>query len=182
MNTLLIDFQNFKKRLAEGIDIEHYILLVLAFQDSEKIPEIILDFKKKYLPLQTLGWVKILEDGIEIRQKGLDILEITDDINFDEFWDAFPVSTPSGRSLRAAHKEWTGNLTRDYVTCKKKYLSKVKKKHVHEVIVKTIKGRVASGDYEYMNNMETYINQRKWEVDFHKYYGKESTGTNSKLI
>ncbi len=182
MSVINIDFKNFQAKIKKGFDIENYILLNIVLQQPENIPEIFLDFKEKFLSLQAFGYVKILNDGVEIRQAGKEFLGHSEEIDFDEFWNAFPVSTPSGRPLRAANKEWNGTLTRDYTVCKKKYLSKVKKIHVHNVIVKTVKGRVASGNYEYMNNMETYINQEKWQVDFPKYYKKESTGTNSKLI
>lgn len=178
---LIIDLINFKKRYERDLSIEEYFLLVLCVQFPEQIPNIVCNFKEKFVSLQTLGMVKILEDSVEIRQKGLDILDFKKDINFDEFWDAFPVSTPSGRILRSANKVWSETLTRDYIICKKKYLSKVKTVSTHNTIVKIIKGRVLSGEYEYINNMETYINQEKWQQDV-KYHKFAATGTNSQMI
>ncbi len=174
-----IDIYNFK---SSRLSIEEYFLLAIAVYSSDDIPVVFDRFKEVYLPLQEKGLVKILEDSVEIRQAGTDLMGLTEQVNFDEFWEAFPVSTPSGRPLRPANKEWRGDLTRDYRVCKKKYLSKVKNKHTHEAILQTVKGRVASGDYEYINNLETYINQQKWQTDFGRFYKRSATGTNSKFI
>ena len=161
-----IDLDNLKK---SGLSVELYVLLQLIYEDREYCP---LNWgvtpEEVYLWIDSLeadGYIKILEDSIEPRQKLIDLFESKNNINFDEFWNVFPASTRSGRPLRAANKEFGGKLTRDYEVCRKKYLSKVKTEKLHHQIVDIVAARVASNDIEYMNNMETYINQSKWEVD-----------------
>jgi hypothetical protein len=111
-------------------------------------------------------WVKYCEDTIELRSKAKELFTPKNPVvNFDEFWEVFPITTPSGRVLRAAKKMWGDKPTRDYEVCKKKYLSKVKAVETHNKIVSIINARVNSKDYEYMNNIETYINQQKWQQD-----------------
>ena len=111
-------------------------------------------------------WIKKVEEGYILRDKGRQLFEKKNsNINFDEFWDVFPSSTPSGRPLRASSKEWGGKPTRDYMPCKEKYLSKITAAESHNKIVQIVKARVSSKDYEFMNNMETYINQEKWQQD-----------------
>jgi hypothetical protein len=121
--------------------------------------------------LELKGYIKIigenLPEDLDFRPEYTTLVTpINTKINFDEFWDAFPTTTRTGRILRAVNK--TNNQckpTRDYEICKKKYLSKVKSEELHKNIVAIIKARVASGDYEYINGMEIYINQCKWERD-----------------
>ena len=111
-------------------------------------------------------WIKPTDSGYELRQKGRDLFVDSESlINFDEFFENFPHTTPSGRVLRAKNKLFGGVPSRDYVVCKKKYLDKVRTLELHRQAVEIIKARVASKDYEYINNLETYINQRKWEQD-----------------
>lgn len=163
---LVIDLDNLKK---SNIFVEEYLYLQLIHEGLNP-----LDFnwsvgKAVITDLELLEqnlWIKKVDEGYILRDKGRQLFEKKNsDINFDEFWDVFPSSTPSGRPLRASSKEWAGKPTRDYVTCKKKYLSKITTVESHNKIVKIIKARVSSKDYEFMNNMETYINQEKWQQD-----------------
>ena len=163
---LVIDLDNLKK---SGIFVHEFLLLSLINEGLN--PEeygliqghqLLID----YNVLEQNMYIKSTEDGYILRDKGRQLFEKKNsDINFDEFWDVFPSSTPSGRPLRASSKEWAGKPTRDYVTCKKKYLSKIKTLESHNKIVQIVKARVSSKDYEFMNNMETYINQEKWQQD-----------------
>ncbi len=125
-------------------------------------------------------FVKKTENGYELRSKGRELFGNKSDINFDEFWEAFPAHTPDGRILRASSKKWHGKETRDYTTCKQKYLSKVKNKEIHNEIVRIITARVNSGDYKYINNIETYINQQCWQKDV-KYLKSEQDWSNQRV-
>ena len=163
---LVIDLDNLKK---SNIFVEEYLYLQLIHEGLNP-----LDFNWSFgsgiiadldLLEQNL-WIKKVEEGYILRDKGRQLFEKKNsDINFYEFWDVFPSSTPSGRPLRASSKEWGGKPTRDYITCKKKYLSKITTVESHNKIVQIVKAKVSSKDYEFMNNMETYINQEKWQQD-----------------
>ena len=58
-------------------------------------------------------------------------------------------------------------MTRDFESCYKKYRSKVKDLSEHEDVIKATKAMLYDykrrGAMEYMQNLETYINQRTWE-------------------
>lgn len=158
-----IDLKTLKE---SGLFVDEFIFLALINEGEDPLmdgyhwPSGIME------RLESNMWVKYCEDTIELRAKGRELFENKNStINFDEFWDVFPVTTPSGRVLRAAGKEWRGEPTRDYVVCRKKYLTKVKTEEAHKKIIQIIQARVTSKDYEYMNNMETYINQSKWQQD-----------------
>ena len=157
-----IDLDNLKK---SHEFIENYVFMQMIYEGIDVEDYNWSDYSELKYELQDSGYIKILEDSIEPRQKLIDLFETKNNINFDEFWNVFPASTISGRPLRAANKEFGGKLTRDYEVCKKKYLSKVKTEKLHHQVVDIVAARVASNDIEYMNNMETYINQEKWQVD-----------------
>lgn len=162
MEILQLDLKQYR---GSGLFFEEYICLLLIYHGIN--PELYI-FQDTHLfsNLSEEGYIKKIEGRWQLRGKAEEIFENSEEsINFDEFWDAFPATTPKGRALRAANKLWTGIYTKDYVVCKKKYLSKVKSKASHDKIVQIVKSRVDSGDYEYMNNMETYINQEVWQRD-----------------
>jgi hypothetical protein len=171
---LQIDFEYLKKARKSNILPEDAIILYILYnKEFKEIEEwvfpIALPKLLKYYEEQ--GFIKItgenpLED-LEFRESFTTLVTpINSKINFDEFWDAFPQSTKSGRVLRALNKtNLQGKHTRDYDVCKKKYLSKVKSEELHEQIVATLKKRVELNEYEYINGIEVYINQSKWERD-----------------
>ena len=174
MNTVLIDVDNLAK---SGLHIMYYLPLQMIAEgnmDAVRFLPADIDFKQ----LENQGWIKINEDGEpEPRQKLLDLFPPEKGIDFDEFWDAFPVKTRSGRVLRAANKMFQGKLSRDYTVCRKKYLAKIKTAESHAVAVAAIKAKVDSGDINYLNGIEVYINQNKWEADSQLigkiYHGKD---------
>ena len=165
-----------KAMINTNYSIALYLLYHKAYKEFEEWRWLIYQTKDYYelqyfKKLESEGWIKItgtnLPFDLEFRKNFITLVTpINSKINFDEFWDASPASTRSGRVLRAVNKiNSQGKPTHDYEVCKKKYLSKVKSVKLHENIVAIIKARVAYNDYEFMNNLETYINQRKWERD-----------------
>lgn len=159
---------NLKKLKESDIFVEEYLLLALIYNGEDISNYKFINGEMEHLlyALEQEMWVSKVDDEYVLRSKALALFEEEKNtINFDEFWNEFPSSTPKGRPLRAASKEWGGKITKDYETCRKKYLSKVKNIKIHLQIVEIVKARVSSGDYEYMNNMETYINTQKWEQD-----------------
>lgn len=176
---LTINFDILKK---SGLFVEEFIFLQMVKEGKyniEDVPNWADPLMEETLERNL--WVRSTEEGYELRGKARELFEqFEPKINFDEFWDAFPSSTPKGRPLRAGSKEWGGNPTRDYTVCKKKYLAKVKNIPTHNKIVAVVKARVATGDYEFMNNMETYINQQKWQQDV-KYLKQDKDWTTQRV-
>ena len=137
-------------------------ILISKLKDSNSL------LQDKLKKLEKDGWLKIIESAVVLREKTLSMFSEQSNIDFDEFWNAFPKKTPNGRPLRASNKIISGLMTRDYRVCSKKYLSVVKDNKLHKEIVKIIqvKNRILPDDKKnFENNMETYINQRKWEQD-----------------
>ena len=170
MQEICINLDNLKD---SELYVEEYICLQMI---NEGIQPESFKFSDTSM-LQALSdnlWIKPTDDGWELRSKAIDLFKSRTSINFDEFWTAFPYTTPNGRVLRAENKEWAGKPTRDYLVCKKKYLAKVKNPEAHNLIVRIIQARVDSGDYNYINNMETYINQEVWQKDI-KYLKNENS-------
>ena len=178
MNNIQIDLDFIINAAKKDISVSTAILLWLIYNKEEKgyteyIENCTVEFNiKEFLTICEMeGLVKItgenLPEDLEFRPVFTNLVTPNKlSINFDEFWDVFPSSTRSGRPLRAVNKANSqGKPTRDYEVCKKKYLSKVKNEELHKLIVSIIKKKVELNDYEYINNMETYINQCKWERD-----------------
>lgn len=155
---------NLDKLKESGLFVEEFVYLQMIHDGLE--PEAFKMSDKNALQHLSEGmWIKPTEGGWELRAKAVALFTVVSTVNFDEFWEAFPATTPDGRALRAGSKEWGGKPTRDYLVCKKKYLAKVSDKESHDKIVSIIRARVNSGDYKYINNLETYINQEVWQKD-----------------
>lgn len=122
----------------------------------------------------------LILDESQITEKAYILIYGNSKIDFDEFWNSFPTNTPSGRPLKAKSKEFHGRLTKDYEICRVKYLNAVKSQELHNDIVKIIKARVLAKDYEFINNMETYINKRAWEKDTNYLYNNSIRNTTNK--
>ena len=176
---------NLKSFLDSKLTIVEFFILALINEGEQLDKYIEPDKLVDSLTLNSLVsnlWIKKTEDGWRLRSKAKKYFEQHNpDVNFDEFWDIFPITTPSGRILRASSKVWRNAPTRDYEVCKKKYLSKVKDVESHNKIISIIKARIESKDYEYMNNMETYINQSKWQQDVKYLSIKPQTGKINEL-
>jgi len=161
MNILSIDLDLMKE---SGLFPDEFMLISII--NSGINPDLFQWREDMIQSMKDTLWIDKPLDEYILRSKSLEILEKPNNsINFDEFWDSFPTQTNKGRVLRTTSKEWGGKPTRDYLVCKKKYLSKVKTPEAHKKIVEIIKARVISNDTEYMNNLETYINQAIWERD-----------------
>lgn len=162
MNVINIDLDEMKE---SGLFPHEFMLLSII---NEGINPDLYTWPEGLIQSMTENiWVTRSEEGeYLLRSKAKPYFEAKENvINFDEFWDAFPVVTQLGRTLRSSSKTWGGKPTKDYVTCKKKYLSKVKTVEEHNNIVAIIKARVNSKDYEFINGIEVYINKESWQRD-----------------
>jgi len=175
-----IDLKALKK---SGLFVDEFMFLALINEGEDPLAGEYHWPSKMLENMENNMWVKYCEDTIELRSKAKELFEPKHPVvNFDEFWEVFPVTTPSGRILRASKKMWIGKPTRDYEVCRKKYLAKVKSVEIHNKIIQIVKARVASKDYEYMNNLETYINQQKWQQDVKYLSFKPQIGRTSEMV
>jgi hypothetical protein len=166
-------------KLAElGISIEQWIILNFIYLGEQDLLNELV--KKQYISLEELKileekYIKLLDyeqygSVAELRQEGKNLFVSEKNLNFDEFFEAFPVKTSDGRVLRTSQKlNGVGDETEGYKRAKKLYLQKVKGQKEHEFAVNVVKARANSGDTKYMNNIETYIRQKVWEADQAKY-------------
>ena len=161
MNVINIDLDDMDK---SQLFADEYVLLCLINDGIN--PELYTWREGLIQSMSNNLWIDKPSDEYVLRSKAKELFENKkSEVNFDEFWDVFPVATQSGRVLRSASKVWGGRPTKDYLVCKKKYLSKVKTIDSHNNIVAIVKARVASKDYEYMNGIEVYINKETWQRD-----------------
>ena len=179
MNTINIDLDELKKF---GLFPHEFMLLSIINEgfnpDSYIWPDGVIQNMTENIWITKDG-----EGQYLLRGKAKVFFETKESIiNFDEFWDAFPAATPSGRVLRSESKIWGGRPTKDYVTCKRKYLSKVKDINAHNKILTIIKARVNSRDYDYINGMEVYINKEAWQQDSKYLTTKAKTGNINEMV
>lgn len=173
-----IDLEKLKEIITgKNIFIDEYIFLYLLFLNKEEEAN---DFFHIMAGINTFklhkeNYITTENKPYKLTEKGTQLFkEVESSINFDEFWENFPTSDGAGRITRRG-KLWNGSLTAGYISCKKKYISKVKTKQQHDEIVRIIKARVASGDVRYINGIEVYINQCNWEKDAIKYDYESNT-------
>jgi len=105
---------------------------------------------------------------VELTDKGRDLFEASDrfiDKAFDEVYNLYPRQVSDGRGgyrvLRAK-----GLDSEDAKICKKKYEAVIKgNKDLHSKIVKSLKTELLmrKNSMMYMQNLQTWINQRAWE-------------------
>lgn len=153
---------------------EYFILMLLVEKEMDTLKELYPTFPSTVFSLEMDNYIRVINndcwDSIIITTKATSIFSAKGDsnINFDEFWDNFPIKTPSGRCLRPNNKMWGGETTKDYTEAKKKYLTVVKSLENHQTIVSILveKSKKATiSDKEFENSIITYINQRKWQKD-----------------
>ena len=123
MNVISIDLDEMKK---SGLFPHEFMLLSII---NEGISPDLYTWPDGLIQSMTENvWITKNEEGeYLLRSKAKVYFEAKENIiNFDEFWDAFPFVTPSGRELRGQNKMWGKKLTDNYIESRKKYLQKVK--------------------------------------------------------
>lgn len=104
MNELIISMDTFEK---SELSLYEYVILQLVHEDLE-LPDD-LDTHQTIKELENKMYVKVLEDTIVLRQKGLDIFEQkqTKGVTFDEFWEEYHnISGLPKTDREAARKYW----------------------------------------------------------------------------
>lgn len=88
-------------------------------------------------------------------------------VDFDEIFNLYPFKTPNGRMLHTKNKEIAGKETKEYKYLKNKYLLRVHTESLHNQVVNAtkmmLKDKAATNSLDYLQQLETYINQQGWE-------------------
>lgn len=154
---------NIESVLKYKLTINEYIYLRDLYVDNkDKIDELyfLIDNINED-SLQDRGFVKITEDSIILRQKTIEMFEPLD--LFYKFLSTFPIKTPSGRYLSPARVDGIA-----VKKLKKKWESLFKNNNVLEaraieVLEAELKWRRNSGNLEYINAMEAWLNGGNYE-------------------
>lgn len=86
-----------------------------------------------------------------------------EETRFEEFWTTFPRKTPSGRILRAATtKAQTAKIA--LILFKKAVATEEEALIAIRGLKLEIKSRMMANGLEYMNNVQTYIRSKNWEL------------------
>ena len=156
---------NITNLLNSGITVNEYLYLRNLYVKQE---DKIIDLYKLIESisedsLQNRGFIKITDNEIVLRNKGIELFEKKD--LFYKFLSTFPIKTPSGRYLSPSKVEGLA-----VEKLKKKWDSLFKNKEDYqikaiEVLEAEMKWRIKSRNMEYMHAMEAWLNQG----DFEKY-------------
>lgn len=165
---------NFSCLKETGLTPDMYMLLHWKYYGNYLLPGqmVLLYFEDDDLALkhmEDLGYIKITgPTKFELRQKGIDLFKLEDDDqNWLEFLGKFPLKVPSrnggSRALKVGNPDSKAN-----VKMKKKYLSIIKgnpslHKHIIKVLEAEIKMRKDSGQLQFMNAMEAWLNQATYD-------------------
>lgn len=160
-----------------------YVYLAVLYDQGYKVANILAKISKEEKKL-LITEDFIYEDlfgNIGMHDKTINIFkgEASTDSLFDELYKTFPRKVPDGkggfRVLRADSLD-----SKDAKTCKKKYLEIIKNDvSAHKKIINALgtELRARKNSMQYMNNLETWLNQRVYE----KYIGlEEGFGNNEK--
>ena len=112
--------------------------------------------------LQDLGFIKITTEGPVLRHKDFDLFEDAKD-NFYRFLNTFPIKTPKGRYLSPSKLE---GVAVEALKAKWNKLFKGQRaaeNRAIEVLEAEVAHRNKTGDQEYMNACEAWLNQANYE-------------------
>jgi hypothetical protein len=143
-----------------GLTIDKYLVLLYKYLQSKGIQSEYFNPPVLYNSVSELlssNWLDI--DG-NLLPKALELFESKDD-KFEEFYNTFPQRVPSGRPLRAT----TVNSKAGKVTHKKwlKEVNKSDRNKVIQLLKKQVEFMQFKGNLEYLNNIDTWLNQHVWE-------------------
>lgn len=145
-----------------NLTISEYLHLKVLFEHNsfQSLTGIVepIDFSD----LQQRGFIKILNNEIVLRQKGVELFDIKDDL-FLSFLNRFPIKTPSGRYLSPL-----GSYTIKSKNVEKKWnklfgKNKFKQQRAIDVLEAELEWRKQTNQLEYMQNIETWLNQGNYE-------------------
>lgn len=168
---IAIDFSCLK---STGLTPDWYMLLHWKYHNNYELPESMQllyldDDDLALIHLQDLNYIKITgNNDFELRQKGIDLFLVDNETTaWLEFLGKFPMKVPargSGtRALKVANPDSKAN-----VKLKKKYINIIKgKPELHKKIIKVLEAEVKmrkdSGQLQFMNAMEAWLNQANYD-------------------
>lgn len=162
---------NLIQLLKLNLNVNEYLTLLKLRYISENIQFPFISAQSHLDSLSAKGFLDVNGDSLILTAKGAKVFKTSSNIkisesDFEQFFDLYPSKTPSGRRLRSSAKSG-GGYTRDFEVCYRKYSAVVKDLLMHESIMQATKNLIYDyrrrGSSEYMQNLETYINQRTWE-------------------
>lgn len=161
---------NLVQLLKLNLTINEYLTLYKLKLLGENIS---LPFSSTETCLKSLvdkGFLEVDGNGLKFSGKGLKVFKdagvAVSKKDFEEFYLLYPMKTPGGRKLRSGVS--IGNkTTRDFDLCYQKYLKSVKSLSEHDNVIQATKNCLMDyrrrGASEFLQNIETFINQRTWE-------------------
>lgn len=142
-----------------GISPDDYCYLFLRVNNQE-LEGYLLDWSSSRL--EEKGFIKVTSEDIILREKALDLFFPKGDL-FLTFWSVFPIKVPSSFGYRMLKSK--GLDTKDAEVCRKKFekLPVNDKSIVIKALEKELDMRRAANTLPYMQNCETWLNQRTYE-------------------
>ena len=113
--------------------------------------------------LEEKGYIKVTSEDIILRQKAINLFFKENDL-FALFWTKYPIKVPNGTGPGYRVLKGAGLDTKQAETCRKKF---EKLPHNKELVIKCLDKeldhRRASNSLPFMQNIETWLNQRTYE-------------------
>lgn len=162
---------NLVQLLKLNLNVNEYLTLIKLKLLSDDIK---LQFSTTEAYLTSLiekGYLEVVGENIQFSDKGMKVFKqagvTISEQDFMKFFTLYPMRTPGGRKLRASSNGVGGRMSRDYEVCYRKYCNQVKSLEQHDDVMKATQLMIYDykrrGSSEFMQNLETYINQRSWE-------------------
>jgi hypothetical protein len=146
---------------AYGLSITEYLYLFQLYLNYKEVTSIYFKHDDPLLAeVNNLFLNEWIVSSKDLSNKGLGLFESEEDM-FDIFYNTFPQRVPSGRPLRTmdlnskaakvTHKKWI------------KEVNKSERKKVINILKKQIDFMTSKGNLEFLNNIDTWLNQHIWE-------------------
>lgn len=160
---------NLPQLVGLGLTPNQYVYLAILYSQGDMVAKMLInlaDEEYKYLLEQDY----ITYDNkkrVQILVKGDRLFNPKDDDEdlFSELYKAFPRKVPDGKGgIRVLRAEALDS--KDAETCRRKYNNIIKgDKKLHKKILSALKTelRVKKNSLQFMNNLETWLNQRVYE-------------------
>jgi hypothetical protein len=170
-NTII--FVDLNDLIEYSVEPQQYVFMYLYHTEGHMRAYTVSPVQIKDLEyLERNNFIKITGAGIEpsisLLDNAYELLKLKKDDEleemFIEFYEAFPNSVPDGRGGRRVLKA-KSHESRDFEVARRKYMTLVKKNPViHRSIMKGLaKQKEQVSKLQFMNAIETWINQRVWE-------------------
>jgi len=157
------------KLLNLNLNINEYLTLIKIDKSKNNINFPFTSTDRHLESLEEKGYINIDQNKvISFTDKGYNIVNPKENINFDELFELYPTRTPNGRILRTKNKEIKGRLTKEYKFLKQKYLLRVKDSATHQEVIKAtqkmLNERKRNMSLDYLMKLEVYINKEYWQT------------------